>query len=117
MLIRLILLVVALSFGVLALLPKGEGVQSAECKIKECERGWENGCVTNEEAAQIDENCKTNSCGMCLTTPKDICYKSHGTCVKTEDGCGWHPSKDLQNCLKMTEAAELLKNHNNFIAQ
>lgn len=109
MILRLLISLVCVGFLLLFFLPKGQTVDTANCVVRSCEMGYEEGCITKEESANVDENCKDGSC-QCIHSPKDICYKNHGTCAKVENGCGWHKSSELESCLKMVEAAENIKN-------
>ena len=70
-----------------------------ECVAQTCERGYENGCVTKQEAAELREECKTRSCGACAGEP-NMCYENYGKCEKKLVGCGWKMSNELKNCLK-----------------
>ena len=76
-----------------------------ECVAQTCERGYENGCVTKQEAAELRKACETRSCGMCYEEPNE-CYEKYGECEKKLVGCGWKMSDGLKNCLEKQKSSQ-----------
>jgi hypothetical protein len=74
-----------------------------ECVSQACERGYENACVTRQEAAELRKACETRPCGACAGEPNE-CYEKYGQCEKNLIGCGWKQSLELQNCLEKQKA-------------
>jgi len=80
------------------------------CELRTCQRGYEQGCVSKAEADEVDEFCKSNSCGGCSSAATDECYIQYGSCKMLQDGCGWGKNPKLENCLNLIKNAEDIKN-------
>lgn len=82
-----------------------QNASAESCELRTCQRGYADGCVTSEEAKELDMFCYNHPCGACAEFGYESeCYNKFATCEKQASGCGWKKSPEFEKCV--TEAKE-----------